>query len=413
MRCKEIRIYFSKREKQVLDVLDGYTSGNWEDLKRELKSLYMSSVERKIYQLQDIQHFIAKKRKVSKLVHFNTYHCQFRVIMRGLEARNALSEYNRDNYFWSGICPTSLRDILENELRTRDYWMDLTLPPPMDRVIEVAVKFLNRAMYQLRDVSPRLKWLESRKKRRDSLISESELLDDKESDSSVLSIEDKLSSEEDNVKIEERKKSGRKKSHAEKRGKDKKDKSGNESKDEEKPADQNAKSNIEDLTEHFKHLELQLGERKGQQSQPPKTQAAMYCIMCGKSGHGIHDCSKSKFFISQDICRMDVDNRVIMSDGMALPHAEGEGGAAKQIHDQLAGNKSSVLGPMSTSASNVEVVAAENVYYDNEPEELTILGSMEFEVLPADRSDKCTRAKPYDRPDVKKGAEKTPPEVLL
>ncbi len=63
----------------------------------------------------------------------------------------------------------------------------------------------------------------------------------------------------------------RKKSHAEKRGKDKKDKSGNESKDEEKPADQNAKSNIEDLTEHFKHLELQLGERKGQQSQPPKT----------------------------------------------------------------------------------------------------------------------------------------------
>ncbi len=51
MRCEEIRIYFSKREKQVLDVLDGYTSGNWEDLKRELKSLYMSSAERKIYQL--------------------------------------------------------------------------------------------------------------------------------------------------------------------------------------------------------------------------------------------------------------------------------------------------------------------------------------------------------------------------
>ena len=94
MRCEEIRIYFSKREKWVLDILDGYTSGNWEDLKRELKSLYTSSAERKIYQPQDIQHFIAKKRKVSKLVHFNTYHCQFRVIMRGLEAQNALSEYD-------------------------------------------------------------------------------------------------------------------------------------------------------------------------------------------------------------------------------------------------------------------------------------------------------------------------------
>ena len=50
MRCEEIRIYFSKREKRVLDILDGYTLGNWEDLKRELKSLYTSSAERKIYQ---------------------------------------------------------------------------------------------------------------------------------------------------------------------------------------------------------------------------------------------------------------------------------------------------------------------------------------------------------------------------
>ncbi len=84
--------------------------------------------------------------------------------MRGLEAWNALSEYDRDDYFWSSIHPMSLRDVLENELRMRDYWMDLMLPPPMDRVIEVAVKFLNRAMYQPRDVSPRSKWLKSRKK---------------------------------------------------------------------------------------------------------------------------------------------------------------------------------------------------------------------------------------------------------
>src|SRR5258708_37491333 len=122
----------------------------------------------------------------------------------------------------------------------------------------------------------------------------------------------------------------------------------------------------------------------------------MYCIMCGKSGHGIHDCSKSKFFISQGICRMDVNNRVIMSDGTALPCAEGEGGAAKQICDWLAGNKSSVPGPTSTSALNVEVVAAENAYYDDEPEELAIFGSIGFEVLPTDRSDKGMTAKPHD-----------------
>ncbi len=136
----------------MLDVLDAYTMSNWEDLKMELRSLYMSSAERKTYQPRDIQCFIAKKRKISKLAHFDMYRRQFRVITKGLEARNALSDYDQDDYFWLGIHPTSLRGVLEMELRTRDYWTDLTLPPPMGRVIEVAVKFLNRAMYQPRDI---------------------------------------------------------------------------------------------------------------------------------------------------------------------------------------------------------------------------------------------------------------------
>src|SRR5258708_12700402 len=141
-------------------------------------------------------------------------------------------------------------------------------------------------------------------------------------------------------------------------------------------------------------------------------QATMYCIMCGVSGDGIRDCSKSKFLIGQDICRMDVKNWVIMSDGTELRHGEGEDGAAKQIWDQMARNKLSVLGPMLMSASNVKVVAAENAYYNNKPEELVILGSMEFEVLPADQLDKGKRAKPYDCQESKKGAEKTVPEVF-
>ncbi len=153
MKCKEIRIYFSKKEKRVLDVLEGYVTSNWEDLKRGLKSLYTSSAERKIYQPRDLQRFIVKKRKISKLIHFDTYRRQFIVITAGLEARNALSGYDRDDYFWSGIRPTSLCNVLENELRARDYWTDLTLPPLFERVTEVTVKFLNRAIYQLRDVS--------------------------------------------------------------------------------------------------------------------------------------------------------------------------------------------------------------------------------------------------------------------
>src|SRR5260221_12904196 len=217
------------------------------------------------------------------------------------------------------------------------------------------------------------------------------------SDSSASSKGEESSDDEDDDDTKERKKAGKKKSR---------EKNVKEPKDEEKPAmDQHVQMNIEDLADRFKCLELKLGERSGQQSQPPRTRVAMYCIMCRASGHGIRDCAESKFFIRQDICRMDVNNRVVMSDGTALPRTKGEGGAAKQIHSRMVGNIPAVTGPMSTSASNVEVVA-EEADYANELEELMILGSMEFEVLPADRSDKTKKAKPYDCPEVKKSVEK-------
>src|SRR6266436_1123947 len=71
-KCEEIRIYFAKKEKHVLDVLTGcYLTRDWCRLKRELRSLYTSSAERQAYQPRDIQRFIAKKRKITKLIHFD------------------------------------------------------------------------------------------------------------------------------------------------------------------------------------------------------------------------------------------------------------------------------------------------------------------------------------------------------
>ena len=406
-KCEEIRFYFTKKEKRVLDILEGYITRNWNILKGQLWSLYMSSAAKKIYQPRDIQRFVAKKKKISKLIHFTVYRRDFMVITAGLEARNALSAYDRDDYFWSGIKPTSLRDVLENELRARDYWTDLTLPPPMDRVAEVAEKFLDQAIYHPRDVSSRVKWKSSKKKKRDSSLSESESSDEEESDSSLSSTEDEVSSDEDEEEFEEKRKSKKKKSRVERREKSPKD-----SKEEEKPSSEPvATPNIEDLAERFKRLELKLGERAGQSSQSPKPRTTMYCIMCGQSGHGIRECQESKFFIAQGICRFDVHNRVVMNDGTALPRAEGDGGAAKQIRNRLAGNIPSASGPTSTSASNIELVAAE-ADYEEESEELAVLGSMEFEVMPADRLEKSKRYKPYDRPEEKKGVEKTVPQSV-
>ena len=72
-KCAEIRLYFSKKEKPVLDILAGYINKDWPQLKRELESLYTSSARTKIYSPRDIQRFIAEKRKITKLVHFDTY----------------------------------------------------------------------------------------------------------------------------------------------------------------------------------------------------------------------------------------------------------------------------------------------------------------------------------------------------
>ena len=73
VKCEEIRIYFSKREKRVLDILGGYQMLDWDDLKEQLRSLYTLLAKRKVYQPRDIQQYIAKKRKISKLIHFDTY----------------------------------------------------------------------------------------------------------------------------------------------------------------------------------------------------------------------------------------------------------------------------------------------------------------------------------------------------
>ena len=98
-----------------------------------------------------------------------------------------------------------------------------------------------------------------------------------------------------------------------------------------------------------------------------------------------------------------------MSDGSSLPHAEGDGGAARMIRLRLnLGNPPAV--PTSTSPSNVEVNPITD-YHRGEPEELAILGAMEFEVVPAERTDKMKCMKPYDRAEPRKAVEKGLPKT--
>src|SRR5260370_31900836 len=59
----------------------------------------------------------------------------------------------------------------------------------------------------------------------------------------------------------------------------------------------------------------------------------------------------------------------------------------------------------------VEVVL-DNQYCNNEPEELAVLGSMEFAVLPAECAERTKRSKPYDKKEARKENETKIPEVV-
>src|SRR5260221_8428430 len=56
-RCKALHLYFSKKEKALLDILDGYRHQDWSQLKRELQSLYTSS------HVPDVIQFLSKRSK--------------------------------------------------------------------------------------------------------------------------------------------------------------------------------------------------------------------------------------------------------------------------------------------------------------------------------------------------------------
>src|SRR5260370_5435697 len=90
-KCEGIRIYFSRKQKELLDVLPSFQAKDWIALKKQLESLYTSTAQKKVYQPRDMQKFSAKKRKIMRLDHFDTYRQDFLTISGNLTSRKTLS----------------------------------------------------------------------------------------------------------------------------------------------------------------------------------------------------------------------------------------------------------------------------------------------------------------------------------
>ena len=249
-KCREVRLYFRKKEKRVLDVLQGYRVKSWTGLKDELRSLYTSSYEKRFYQPKDMQKFVAKERKITKLSHFDVYRQDFLVIASSLDERCALSEYNQDDYFWSGIKPASLRKSLERELKVSLSWVDLSCPPPLEEVLKAAQGHLKHDLYQVREYLPGGARAKTVKKRRGSdNDSEDELegSDSSELESSSDEGEDESDTESDHkARKKKAKKLGEKLEVKGDEPSEVKGVLGTTPK-----GDLNVQSNIDDLTERF------------------------------------------------------------------------------------------------------------------------------------------------------------------
>ena len=84
-----------------------------------------------------------------------------------------------------------------------------------------------------------------------------------------------------------------------------------------------------------------------------------------------------------------------MSNSSPLPHAQGEGGSVRVIRECL-----SETSRMMSNAVSIEVEAYHGEY--DPTMEFMTLRVMDFEVLPAERSDRPKRVKPYEQNESKK-----------
>ncbi len=79
------------------------------------------------------------------------------------------------------------------------------------------------------------------------------------------------------------------------------------------------------------------------------------------------------------------------------------------IRDRMGGKLPAPSGPTSSSAA--EIVTDEYNPYLNEPEELAVLGSMVYSVLPAECTEKLKKSKPYECTELNKLDDKVLPVV--
>ena len=370
-RILQITRYCDTKSEEFIESLDEYSGKDWVKLKNCLLDCYPSEEEKPYYKVDDLLKFVRKDRKLPTIEKFDEYFREFTVIAKSLEARQALSETDKHDYFWRGIKPPTFREEIAIAMKNSKLWTDLTNPPPMGKVKEVIKQRLKRDLYRVVD-------------------DDGKYADDDESQgtNSDNSSDESGSSDSESDREYRRTRAKRRNSKHDVRTKrDGPAPKATETKPQE-PVEP-PKSNIDDLAEKIGRLTIALGQFDNDKAPRRSVRftpgSALRCFMCGENGHSIKDCPESKAFIAKKVLKITNEGRLVQADGSDLPYGDiDNGGVARILREQIA------------NASN-----AETEYL----QEFLTFNDYEYEVFPAERDQEAAvkpkRAEPYNKDDRK------------
>ena len=381
--CQHVTKYCSEEAEEFIESLEAYETGAWPAVCDKLLEFYPSEEEERHYMTKALKLFSAKQRNIGDMKAFDKFVRRFTVISRYLEKKMMLANRERDDLFFKGIKPSSLRRRLAEAMEQDTKWTDHSAPPGMNIVIESVKKYLKKDRYMIAETDD------------DDDFSSS--LDEAEGDSS--------SSDEGNGRESYRYWKKESKASVPKK---KQPSSSSKGVDPMEPKDEKSVSDpaVDDLTKRLECLTT-ITEALQKQQQLQKKPFFKSCYMCGEeTTHGVKDCPETVTFIASGILKLNTDGRVVRANSGSLPRGVTDGGGiAKILKEEIKHHKG--------SASNIEVDKTYLVanYEFAQLDE----GDTEYTVMLAERAERGTRkerVEPYDKSRLRsagKGKEKAQP----
>jgi hypothetical protein len=373
-KCEHIVRYCRGEAEAFVETSPEFKKKQWAELKHQLKIHYPPDDEEWYFTEKHLEAHVKKDRNINNLASFDKYLHRFKIISNSLEDKKMLAEWKRDDLFYKGIKPISLRKRLKTIMEQDKKLTDTTKPPAMEAVIESAQNYLKRDRYDSEE----------------SGCDDGDMSFDDSDDDGLGD----LSSDEE----EKRKSTSRSSRKIVQEAREKKQRATKQKKEPEKEKDSISVEVLKQLVRLTTQVEKQAKQIDA--TKRPLPSWSQNCWMCGNKGtHSYKDSPETTALITSGVIKFDVNGRIVRSDGKFLPKAEPSGGGvAKVLRNELA-NKKGRASSIEIDKDRFQVL---NTSYDCL--ELNNDNS-EYVIMPADHHEKTYRKDdsraPYERPNTR------------